>query len=39
MLSIHEKNLERVSENSVFRINGISMKLAKQGKEKKKEIL
>lgn len=36
MHSIHEKNIERLSEDSIFRVNGISMKLAKLGNEKKK---
>lgn len=36
MRSIHEKNIERLSEDSIFRVNGISMKLAKLGNEKKK---
>lgn len=37
MRSIHEKNIERLSEDSIFRVNGFSMKLAKLGNEKKKK--
>lgn len=34
MCSIHEKNIERLSEDSIFRVNGISMKLVKLSNEK-----